>query len=414
MYKYAELYFNPLAFDATIQEGGDLMPKGFKVSAIETGARYKKRLDLGLIKADKFCGGAAVFTRNICRAAPILWSVDKVDTGSAILVNAGQANAQTGDKGLYHCESLAETLAPLLGLKTHEVLLASTGVIGVPLNIEAITSALDALVKKLGDKGFCDFASAIMTTDTKRKAYTAIGTLPNGTAYQVNACAKGSGMIAPNMGTMLAFILTDLKITSEALTALLEEVTLETFNRITVDGDTSTNDSVFIMSSGAVDTNIIDDPNSKEALSFKGVLYELMMRLALDIVADAEGGTKVVRILVQGATTAQEADSIARTIANSNLVKTAFYGEDPNWGRILAAMGRSGAFFHPIQVSLDLDAVPWVRNGLDNGKDEEAKKVLKKDYYTLKVTLTNGYGERSIWTSDLSLDYVKINSSYKS
>jgi glutamate N-acetyltransferase/amino-acid N-acetyltransferase len=168
------------------------------------------------------------------------------------------------------------------------------------------------------------------------------------------------------------------------------------------------------MSSGAVETGLIDDPNSPNALVFKGILYELMMRLALDIVADAEGGTKVVRIVVEGASNAQEADSIARTIATSPLVKTAFFGPDANWGRILAAMGRSGAIFYPYQVDIDLDTVPWVRQGIDNGKEKEALKVMEKDFYTVKVTIANGYVTRSIWTSDLSLDYVKINSSYKS
>jgi glutamate N-acetyltransferase/amino-acid N-acetyltransferase len=393
-----------------------ILPKGFKAAAVASGARYKNRLDLSLLVADPLFGGAATFTRNLAKAAPVLWSMDKRDRGRAVLVNAGQANAQTGTQGYSDCETMAGELARCLpgGPGPGEILLASTGVIGQKLNMEAILSAIPALPGKLAEDGFEDFASAILTTDTREKMVRVKATPRGSHTFEILGCVKGSGMIAPNMATMLGFLVTDLAISSKVLDSFLKNAVELSFNRLSIDGDTSTNDSVFILSSG---TNPAEPVTS--ITSRLGALFERALNLALNklsgfMAEDAEGGTKVVRIRVKDAPSREAAHRIARVIAESPLVKTAFYGCDPNWGRVIAAIGRSGIAIDPYRVSLFLDEVLWVEKGMDAGNESKAKAIMEKKSYTLTATLGMGEFEDAVTTSDLSPEYVLINGSYRS
>ncbi|MDR2200111.1 MAG: bifunctional glutamate N-acetyltransferase/amino-acid acetyltransferase ArgJ [Deltaproteobacteria bacterium] len=390
-----------------------MLPEGFKAGAAASGARYADRLDLGLILAEKFYSGAAVFTRNLCRAAPVLWSGERFPRGRAILANAGQANAQTGERGLSDCRLCAEELGKLLHLPPDEILLASTGVIGQNLNTGAILKALPELVRNASPAGFPDFASAILTTDTRPKIKT-LRVEAGDSSFRLAGCAKGAGMLSPSMATMLAFVLTDLKVEENFLLSVLRHETERTFNRVTVDGDTSTNDSLFLISSGAAGAAPLDSPASSLGQAFKEALREILDDLAQELVRDGEGATRLVTVEVKGARNDQEAAKAARTVCESPLVKTAFFGSDPNWGRILAALGRSGAAFDPYKVDLFLDSVPWVKNGVDNQREKEAQTVMRKKEYALTIDLRNGPGRDKIYTSDLSHGYVTINASYRS
>jgi glutamate N-acetyltransferase/amino-acid N-acetyltransferase len=374
--------------------------------------RYKDRLDLGLIVADQIVGRAGVFTKNTCQAAPVIWSRKRISTGQAILVNAGQANAQTGQNGIAACRHSAETLGKELNLKKRQILLASTGIIGAPLNLEAMDRAIPKLVKELSPKGFDNFAKSIMTTDTKIKVAIDNGAFKDGTKFNVWGAAKGSGMIAPNMATMLCFVLTDANLDSHLMNRMLREITEATFNRITVDGDTSTNDCVLFLASGAAGGPLV--VGDAQARNFSNALYEVLNRLSRMIVLDGEGANHVVEILVTGAKTLEQAKMAARTVAESPLVKTAFYGRDANWGRVMAALGRSGALFDPYKVNLFLNDVPWVENGLDNNRDKEASQVMKKKEYRLTIDLKCGRARHSMLTCDFSHQYVDINGSYRS
>jgi glutamate N-acetyltransferase/amino-acid N-acetyltransferase len=375
--------------------------------------RYKDRLDLGLIVAQDFYSGAAVFTTNICQAAPVLWSKDRYLGGRAILANAGQANAQTGKSGFEDATKCAQALGGLLRLEADKILLASTGVIGDRLNMEALESALPRLVESLREDAFEDFSKAILTTDTVPKVSQRTVEL-SGERASIWGCVKGSGMIAPTMATMLAFVLTDLKVEGNLLQKLLRDGTEQSFNRVTVDGDTSTNDSLFLISSGRVGKEEIRDESSTDAQSFQEALNEVLVELAKDIAKDGEGAQRFITVRVIGARDQKEALLAAKTVCESPLVKTAFYGKDANWGRVLAALGRSGAAFDQYSVDLDLDTVPWVRNGVDNGREEDAQKVMEKREYTLTIDLKNGEAKETFYTCDLTHDYISINSSYKS
>jgi glutamate N-acetyltransferase/amino-acid N-acetyltransferase len=375
--------------------------------------RYKGRPDLGLIVADKPCGSAGVYTRNLCPAAPVRWS-RSVEGGKAILVNAGQANAQTGAAGMKDCGDGAHALAKLLDIRACHVLLASTGVIGQPLNMEAMLAALPGLYGNLSPDGLDGFSKAILTTDTRPKAFRKQVVDPSGTGYSVWGCAKGSGMISPDMATMLAFIITDRPAAGRLLKEILAGAAEKSFNRITVDGDTSTNDSVMAISSYGTNLAALDSMESPGAEQFAEAVSEICFLLARSVVEDGEGATKTVAVSVKGAETEAQALAAARSVANSPLVKTAFFGEDANWGRILCALGKSGAALDPYQVDLYLDDVHWVANGIDNGREVDAQKVMKRKSYTLTADLNLGNGKAEILTCDLSHEYVTINGSYRS
>jgi glutamate N-acetyltransferase/amino-acid N-acetyltransferase len=374
--------------------------------------RYKNRLDLGLIVADEFQASAGVFTQNVSQAAPVVWSKNRIGQGRAILVNAGQANAQTGRGAGDRCLQSAKAVADLLSLEADDILLASTGVIGQPLNIEALTQAVPSLVKNLATDGFADFSKAILTTDTVTKTAETVIPFESGPPAVIWGAAKGSGMIAPNMATMLAFVLTDAAVEPKLLRSMLAQTAETTFNRVTVDGDTSTNDSLFILASGAARPQVIT--GGPEADIFKKALHKVLGSLARQIVRDGEGATHLVEVKVRGARTQEEALLAARTVAQSPLVKTAFFGEDANWGRILAALGRSGADFEPYRVDIDIDDLAWIRHGLVFGRDMDATAAMKKREYCLTINLNNGPGQDQMLTCDFSYDYVKINGSYRS
>jgi glutamate N-acetyltransferase/amino-acid N-acetyltransferase len=385
--------------------------KGFRAAAAASGMRYKGRLDLGLIAAEGPAAWAGVFTRNICRAAPVIWSAERAAAGRgrAILVNAGQANAQTGRRGEDDCRRSAEALGSLLGLEPEEVLLASTGVIGQYINMEALTGALPSLAAGLTPEGLADFSQAILTTDTRPKT-AALEFELGGRPAAVWGCAKGSGMIAPDMATMLGFLLTDAEIEPGLLKEVLAEGAEQSFNRVTVDGDTSTNDCLLAMASGAAGAVT----GGKSLANFRAAAFGVLSSLAREVARDGEGATRLVTIRVRGAASAAEARLAARTVAESPLVKTAFFGGDANWGRLCMALGRSGACFDPYAVDIDLDDVPWIRGGIDNGQEDAASAVMRKPEYVVGIDLNAGRGEYEVLTCDLSYEYVTINGSYRS
>lgn len=386
--------------------------KGFKAAAKAAGLRYKNRFDIGLIAADAPAAWAGVFTKSVCLAAPVIWSADKIRSGRgrAILVNAGQANAQTGRAGDEDCRTSAERTASLLGIEPEEVVMASTGVIGQRIPMDTFSAALPDLASGLSPDGLDDFAQAIMTTDTFVKTASAeIKT--DGKTISIWGCAKGSGMIAPNMATMLGFVLTDADVSPELLWEIAVQGADLSFNRVTVDGDTSTNDSLFLMASGASGTNV----SGGEILElFRNAAFQVMKDLARQIAKDGEGATKLVTVRVSGAASLEDAKKASRTIAESPLVKTAFFGCDANWGRVCMALGRCGASFDPYAVDIDLNEVPWIRKGIDNGCENEATAVMRTDEYVLAVNLNAGSYEWEMLTCDFSHEYVTINGSYRS
>jgi len=387
--------------------------QGFRVAAIASGLKASGALDLALIFSEKEAACAGVFTTNKVKAAPVLLTMENIRRGTAraILVNSGNANACTGPKGIANARETAHMVADLLGIEPYEVLVASTGVIGLPLNMEAITLALPRLKECLATEGLDKVAQAIMTTDKFPKIRAARGKA-NGKAYSVVAVAKGAGMIMPNMATMLCFVLTDLKIGPEDLGNVLNQSVSKTFNRITVDGDTSTNDCVLALANGTAGNR---DLSSKGLEEFQQNLETIMKGLALDIVRDGEGATKVVEVVVRGARDKEEALEAARTISNSALVKTAFYGEDPNWGRIMAALGRAEIHMDPGDVDIWINDIQIVSQGIGMGIENEKKaaQVMVEEEFTLTVDLNQGTMEESMWTCDLTHDYVSINAEYR-
>ena len=391
--------------------------KGFSFSAVEAGIRYADRLDLGLIYSDTPCVTAGLFTTNQVKAAPVLIDRERLKSGhaQAILVNSGCANACTGKKGMETARATSSLVAEALGIAEDLVQISSTGVIGEQLPLEPFTRSMPSLVKELSADNFERVAQAIMTTDTVMKiARTTVNI--GGKDVKIMGMAKGAGMIMPNMATMLAFVFTDARINFPELHKSLVKGTDRTFNRITIDGDTSTNDMVLVMANGTAENPWIDGDSPEDQRLFQDGLESVLMNLALQIVSDGEGATKTITIRVCGAKENKDAEKIARTIATSSLVKTAFFGEDANWGRILAAMGRSGVRFSPDRVDLAFGNVLLVKNGLCLGKEAEeaATHILKEKSFAVCIDLKDGPGCEEIFTCDFSIDYVKINADYRS
>ncbi|MEW5723391.1 MAG: bifunctional glutamate N-acetyltransferase/amino-acid acetyltransferase ArgJ [Thermodesulfobacteriota bacterium] len=388
---------------------------GFKAAAVAAGLKYQDRPDLGLIVAERPVDAAGVFTRSVVQAAPVLWCRERLAGGraAAILVNAGQANACTGPEGRRAAEASARAAARAVGCRPEEVLLASTGVIGAPLNLPALEKALPALAAGLKEDGLEDTARAIMTTDTRPKTAVAGGEI-EGRLFTVAGLAKGSGMIAPDMATMLSFILTDAAVEAGFLREVLTRSARQTFNCVTVDGDTSTNDCVLALAGGRAGNLKITGPSSPGAVVFEEAFLSVAADLAKMIAADGEGATKLVLVRVDGAPDADQARLAALTVANSPLVKTALFGEDANWGRLMMALGRSGAAFDPEKVDISLDEAPLVRDGRDAGHEAAAAQVMKKKEFAVNINLKAGPGRAAIWTCDFSYDYVKINANYRS
>ncbi|MDH3329588.1 MAG: bifunctional glutamate N-acetyltransferase/amino-acid acetyltransferase ArgJ [Desulfobulbaceae bacterium] len=391
--------------------------QGFSAAAVQAGIRYKKRLDLGLIYSEVPAVAAGVFTTNKVKAAPVLLDIERLGQGKAqaILVNSGNANACTGSVGMEIARASSVLVAEELGIDEEMVQVSSTGVIGQQLRLSPFEQAIPELVRKLSPDGFDDVASAIMTTDTVPK--TSFRQIEiEGVPLSILGIAKGSGMIMPDMATMLCFVMTDAQIVFPELQDAVRSGVEKSFNRITVDGDTSTNDMVLVLANGTAGNKWIDEDNPEGREIFAEALREIFMDLSRKIVADGEGATKFVTIRVQGAREEEGAMSGAQTIANSALVKTAFFGEDANWGRIIAALGRSGCRFDPDKVSIHFDDVQMVKDGISQGdKAEEAcSAVLKKDHFTVTVDLYDGHEFAEVYTCDLSVDYIKINANYRS
>jgi glutamate N-acetyltransferase/amino-acid N-acetyltransferase len=395
--------------------------KGFSAAAVQAGIRYQDRLDLGLIFSEVPAVTVGMFTTNTVKAAPVVLGMDRLRQGKAqaVLVNSGNANACTGEQGMEVAVKTGAMVASALKIDEGMVQVASTGVIGEQLDPGPFVQAVPELVSRLRDDvkddGFDELSRAIMTTDTVPKTASATVEI-NGVEVNLSGVAKGSGMIMPDMATMLCFVITDAQIAFPALKEAVKTGVEQSFNVITVDGDTSTNDTVLVMANGLAENAWLDEENQQGLEIFTDALHKIFKDLALQIVADGEGATKVVTIRVVGARNREEAMNAAQTIANSALVKTAFFGEDANWGRIIAALGRSGCQFQPERVFIAFDDVLMVENGLGLGEkaEKEASEVLRRKAFAVTVDLRYGAESAEVFTTDLSYDYVKINADYRS
>ena len=391
-----------------------MTPRGFRFGAVEAAVKVPGRLDLGCIVCDGPAAAAGVFTRNRVVAAPVTLCRERVPAAGVrvVMANAGNANACTGEAGLRDAVRLCAVVAETLGVAPEAVLPCSTGVIGLPLPMERMVAALPALSAALGEDPE-PFARCILTTDTCTKL--AARSVPCGDReIRVLGVAKGSGMIRPDMATMLGFVVTDAPVGPELLQQILSQAAERTFNRITVDGDTSTNDTVLALASGAAGGTALEtDPEAREA--FVAAVEAVCRDLARKIVRDGEGARKLVDVWVRGAADATAAERAARTIAESPLVKTALHGEDPNWGRIAAALGRSGAYAGgPFAIAVG--GVEIVVGGQGLGKEAEAaaRRVMQGDEFAIEVRLDEGPGEACVTTCDFSAEYVSINADYRS
>ncbi|HEY3122001.1 MAG TPA: bifunctional glutamate N-acetyltransferase/amino-acid acetyltransferase ArgJ [Vicinamibacteria bacterium] len=393
---------------------GVTAPRGFRAAAVASGIK-EDGLDLALIVADSTCAAAGVFTTNRAQAAPVIVSREHLAGGRArgIVVNSGGANAGTGPRGLADARETASVAARVLGCEPTEIVVASTGVIGVPLPMEKVRAGIDLAAEALRADGGGDAARAILTTDTHPKETMVEFPLGRSTA-RIGAMAKGAGMIAPNMATMLAFFTTDAGIDAPLLDRALREAVGESLNRITVDGDTSTNDTAVVLASAAVEAAEIRD-TGPDYDAFREALTEASRRIASMIVRDGEGATRVAEVRVEGARSEREADRIARVVAESPLVKTALHGGDPNWGRVLAAVGRSGVEMAIDRVDLFLGDVWVAEGGQARAYDEAAaRRALLEDPVRIRVRLGEGRAVSWMWTCDLSHRYVDINAHYRS
>jgi len=394
--------------------GAITVPLGFRAAAVASGIKAEG-LDLALLAADWGCTAAAVFTTNRAQAAPVLVSREHLRTARAraVVVNAGCANAATGERGLADAREMAELTARALGCRPTEVVVASTGVIGVPLPMEKLRAGIPEAAVRLSREGGAEAARAILTTDTHAKE-TVVEFLVDGHTARLGAMAKGAGMMAPQLATMLAILTTDAALDPHLLQRALVDAVGGSLNRITVDGDTSTNDLAVILSSGALPARaILGEGEDYDA--FRGALSEACRRLAQMIVRDGEGATRVAEVRVDGAGAGSQADRVARTVAESPLVKTALHGGDPNWGRILAAVGRSGVEVDMGRVDIFLGNVWVCQGGAARDYDEAAAhQAMLADPVRIRINLKQGNTSGWIWTSDLSRGYVDINAHYRS
>ena len=389
--------------------------KGFLFSAVEAAIKKPGRKDLALIFSEVPATASAVFTTSSVKAAPVLLSMERIKGGTAraLVVNSGNANACTGEAGMSAAREISAQLADGLGIPDDVVQVSSTGVIGVPLPTERITSAIPALIAGLSSGTLDDIAQAIMTTDTFPKM-EARSSQAGGVSYTAAGIAKGAGMIMPNMATMLSFIICDAAVEAAFLDQAFRRAVNSSFNAITVDGDMSTNDTCLIMANGQAGNPLITD-GTPEADVFETVLCDVLLSLAKQIVKDGEGATKFVEIRVTGACSDADAKRAAMAIANSSLVKTAFFGQDANWGRIFAAVGYSGAEVDQSLLSLSFDDVVMAHNGIFSGGDAEQRgtEVLRNKEFRVTVDLGLGNGSSTVYTSDLSHEYVSINADYR-
>ena len=404
-----------------IENGTVTAPQGFKGAGCHIGIK-KKNKDFALIVSDVEAKAAGTFTTNVVKAAPVLWDrqiVENSDYVKAIAVNSGIANACTGQQGEAANEQFASIVAKALDVEKENVLICSTGVIGKQLSTAPIEAGIDQVVDMLSnsESAGIDVATSIMTTDTKPK-HIAVEIEIDGKIVTIGACCKGSGMIHPNMATMLGFITTDINISKELLSKALKAVIPDTFNMISVDRDTSTNDTVLLLANGlAGNKEIVQEDQNYEI--FKEALYYVNEYLAKCIAGDGEGATKLLEVNVYNSVDVAQAKVIAKSVCTSPLVKTAVYGKDTNWGRLLCAMGYSGVTFDPYQVDLYIESefgkIKLVENGMATDySEEEATKVLSSEYVKANIDMKSGKAKATAWGCDLTYDYVKINADYRS
>jgi len=394
------------------------VPRGFRFSATACGLKKTGALDLALLSSDVPASAAAVFTQNLVVAAPVVVSKKNLHLSKgrmrAVIVNAGNANCATGDAGYAASVKMVEETARRLGCDPREVFVCSTGVIGVALPLEKVLRALSGIARnrRPSVRSFAELSLAICTTDTRPKTAASSFRMARRRIHFMG-CAKGAGMIHPNMATTLAFVVTDAAISPSLLQKTLRDVTTRTFNAISIDGDTSTNDTLLVLANGASGAPRIKAGTAAHR-SFAKALEEVCRSLALQIVADGEGAQRVIEIEVRGAKTESAARQIARTIATSPLVKTAFAGGDPNWGRIFAAAGRAGVKFDPGRVDIHMAGIPVLRRGqpLDFNEREASNRLLERQVM-LVVNLHAGRASARFWTCDFTAEYVRINASYR-
>lgn len=386
---------------------------GFLVSSASAGIKTPGRKDMVLIYSKRPAVVAGTFTQNQVQAAPVKLTRHRVKSGlaQAIVINSGNANACTGEQGERDAKEMTALVAKGLNIPEQLALVCSTGVIGRPLPMEKIKTGIKALLTSLKPTGWENAAKAIMTTDTFPKLVYKKGEI-KGIPFSLLGIAKGAGMIMPNMATMLAFFVTDIAITPPLLQPMFGEIVSQTFNRISVDGDTSTNDTALILANGYAKNPVASE---KEFWPFRKVLFESATALAKMIVQDGEGASKLIQIEIQGAKSIKEAEMIAVTVANSPLVKTAIYGEDANWGRIMAAIGRAGVKIDPNKIDIYFGDICVVKNGLGQGEKAEnlAHEYLKHKEVLLKVNLHSGTERITWYTCDLTEEYIKINAEYR-
>jgi glutamate N-acetyltransferase/amino-acid N-acetyltransferase len=400
-----------------LEGGGVTSPAGFKAAGVIAGLKKSGKADMAVLFSERPANVAGSFTSCLFEAAPVILCKERIKAGSklrAVVVNSGNANACTGADGYARASKTAELAAAALNVSADEVFVSSTGRIGVPLPMDKIKKGVEEGVKALSAKGGADAARAIMTTDTRPKEAAVLVETGHG-KYSIGAMTKGAGMIAPKLqtlhATMLCYITTDAGLEAPLLSEILGRCSGFSFNRITIDGDTSTNDTVLLIANGASGVKIAK--GSPEAEDFESALLFVMQDLAKKMVMDGEGVTKFVTVEVAGAPSSEDARLCATSIANSLLCKTAWFGCDPNWGRILAAAGYSGAKFTPGSVSMDYDEMPVVRNGADAGTPEATlAEVMKRPEFTIRLDLGSGKFSHTIWTNDISYEYVKINADY--
>ena len=388
--------------------------KGVRFATAAAGVRYQGRTDVMLAVADAGSSVAGVFTKSATRAAPVLDCQDKIgkssDAGVAILVNSGNANAFTGKFGRASVEAITSAVANSTNMPVERVFTSSTGVIGAPLPHDRVIAVIDELNRNLSENALEDAARAIMTTDTYAKGASAVVETPAG-PVNIAGIAKGSGMIAPDMATMLVYIFTDAKIEQSVLQHMISSITAQTFNSITVDSDTSTSDTLLAVATGASGIAIAEA--DKE---FSDALNSVMLELAHLVVRDGEGATKFVEINVSGAANDADAKTHAMAIANSPLIKTAIAGEDPNWGRVVMAIGKSGAAADRDSLSISFGDILVAKEGwvADDYREEDGANYMKNDHIVLNVDVGIGDGESTVWTCDLTHGYIEINADYRS
>jgi glutamate N-acetyltransferase/amino-acid N-acetyltransferase len=404
-----------------IISGGVTAPKGFKASGAATGLKPNNQLDIALIESDVEAVPAIVTTQNAVKAAPVLWDnqIVKKDKQKikAVLVNSGNANACTGEQGLLDVKTEAECVSQHFNCDPNQVFISSTGVIGVPLPIKEITDTVPTLVQNLSIDGQSDASRAILTTDLVPKT-VAVEIEIGGKTVHIGAMAKGSGMICPNMATMLSFVTTDADIDQACLQKMLSVIAMDTYNMMSVDGDMSTNDTVLVLANGMAGNEKITEANIDAYTKFFDALYFVNASIVKSIVKDGEGATKYIEVHVNNADSRGDARILAKAVVNSNLVKTAIFGEDANWGRVLSSIGATGVKFSPNTVSLTFSNSVGSILLLDHGKptsfdEKQASDILKQKEIIINIDMGEGIYKATAWGCDLSYDYVKINAEYR-